>query len=90
MFDFRNYSGCCQIISGLNNVAVARLRKLVASVPEKTLAIMTKLSAQLDPKDNYSLYRNLSRHVPCIPLIRKETLEIFNIDIKIYIVYFFF
>eukprot|EP00011_Vannellida_sp_DIVA3-517-6-12_P003037 CAMPEP_0114626520 /NCGR_PEP_ID=MMETSP0168-20121206/11824_1 /TAXON_ID=95228 ORGANISM="Vannella sp., Strain DIVA3 517/6/12" /NCGR_SAMPLE_ID=MMETSP0168 /ASSEMBLY_ACC=CAM_ASM_000044 /LENGTH=481 /DNA_ID=CAMNT_0001837827 /DNA_START=50 /DNA_END=1492 /DNA_ORIENTATION=- len=53
-----NYNTTMEILGGLNNVAVQRLKKAWGALPEKYDLIWENLTALMDTKNNYQEYRN--------------------------------
>lgn len=47
-----------EIISGLNNVAVSRLKKTWRALPSKSIEKFKELELLMDNQKNYSLYRS--------------------------------
>merc|ERR1712137_35814 len=66
LYQLRNYSACAQIISGLQNISITRLK---LEIPEKSMKGLHHLSDLLSPAENYSTYRRLLKRPPCIPLL---------------------
>jgi len=71
--DLNNFSGVMQVLSGLNNAAVGRLKKTFAQVRKKPehVALWDKIADMMNPEGNYRKYRSYLASVkpPCIPYI---------------------
>ena len=65
------------IISGLNNVAVQRLKSTWERVPGKYSRILAEMLTVVDPTRNFSRYRNLVQNscpplIPIYPMVKKD------------------
>jgi len=58
LFDLKNYSGVMEVISGLNNAALQRMKK-TWSISEKHLEIFDTLNQLTSPLGNWVNYRSL-------------------------------
>jgi son of sevenless-like protein len=60
-----------EIVAGLNNSAVHRLRNTFAALPQKTTALLTELEDLLQQKGNYQKLRTAIHNCtpPCIPYL---------------------
>jgi len=70
LHELRNYNTCIQVLFGLNNITVKRLRRfketpLAARVLEK----FTRLNEIYSTENNYSGVRQLPKDAPCIPVL---------------------
>lgn len=68
LFLLRNYSSCVEILSGLSNVAIQRLKRLQKHLDPKSLERFDRLGNFFDPVSGYSNYRKLSFDFPCLQL----------------------
>ena len=68
LFTMRNYSSCVEILSGLSNVAVQRLKKLQKHLDQKSIERFDRLGNYFDPVSGYANYRHLSFDFPCLHL----------------------
>ncbi|KAH3758981.1 Fe-hydrogenase 2 [Pelomyxa schiedti] len=68
-YKIRNFNGLLEIVSGLQNSAVHRLKKSWAYVPAQSQELFEKYCVLLDPSANFAAYRNVikSAVAPCIP-----------------------
>jgi len=66
-----NFNGVMEIIAGINNSAVRRLKSTWAELDETDLQTIRELEAQLNHKGNYKVYRDLLRQStpPIIPYL---------------------
>ena len=70
LLERRNYATCAQILSGVSNQAVQRLKKLSKQLDWKTVELYESLNDTFDPVSGYSHYRNqLSHEAPSLPFI---------------------
>lgn len=66
----RNYSTCCQIVSGISDVSVSRLKQYQELMQtDKYTALMEQLNNTLSPQDNFKAYRMLNHEPPCLPVL---------------------
>lgn len=64
----RNYNSCVEILSGLSNVSVRRLKRLEKHLDPKIISRLQVLSDYFDPVSGYANYRKLSFKFPCLQL----------------------
>jgi len=66
-----NYNSLLEIISGINNASVRRLRFTFQEVSRKHVSILDKLNTKMNPQQNYPIYRKQLRECkrPCLPYL---------------------
>ena len=64
-----NFNSLAQIMSGLENIAIDRLKPLHDILPPKTKETAKHLSEVISPSDNYRSYRSFLALSPRIPFI---------------------
>jgi hypothetical protein len=60
-----------QIISGLNNLSLVRLKGLIKAVPQNYRETLSRLEQTMSPAQNSKNYRNLVKQQPSIPFLGK-------------------
>jgi len=74
LLKYNNFQGVFQIIAGLNNANIQRLRCCWKSVSQKSMRALHVIEEAMSPLGNYSRYRSTIRHlcekqIPAVPLI---------------------
>eukprot|EP01104_Vermistella_antarctica_P018811 TRINITY_DN7118_c0_g1_i1.p1 TRINITY_DN7118_c0_g1~~TRINITY_DN7118_c0_g1_i1.p1 ORF type:complete len:1511 (+),score=351.70 TRINITY_DN7118_c0_g1_i1:229-4761(+) len=64
----RNYNSAMQILSGINNSAILRL-KCVQRLPVKVRESFEKMEDLMSPRQNFKAYRALSQEPPFLPFL---------------------
>jgi len=66
-----SFNSVLEILSGINNSSVNRLRITFAEIPKKHQMTLLNLNEKMNPYQNYSHYRKLLRTcvVPCLPYL---------------------
>jgi len=73
-YEAHNYNTTMEILGGLNNIAVTRLKKTWAELPERYQLMWDKITVIMDTKNNFSEYRNAlsqatQQNVPVVPFL---------------------
>eukprot|EP01102_Stenamoeba_stenopodia_P021478 TRINITY_DN8660_c0_g1_i3.p1 TRINITY_DN8660_c0_g1~~TRINITY_DN8660_c0_g1_i3.p1 ORF type:complete len:793 (-),score=146.15 TRINITY_DN8660_c0_g1_i3:575-2953(-) len=69
LWEIKNWNGLMQIIAGLGNCAVTRLKQPQRLISPKIKEVWLKLDQLLNPAANYRTYRILVKETPCVPII---------------------
>jgi son of sevenless len=71
LFSHNNFDGVMQIMAGLNNTPVHRLRRSWGLVDQKYMTKFKDMSTALDNKSNFKQLRDLLKNAnpPCIPFL---------------------
>lgn len=65
----RDYNSACQIVNGILETSVLRLKHLKHGLSAKWIARFEKVRLAFESQGNWKNYRSLSREAPCIPCI---------------------
>jgi len=73
-YEMHNYNTTMEVIGGLNNISVQRLKKTWAELPERYQQMWDRLTVIMDTKNNYGEYRNRlssakQQNIPAIPFL---------------------
>jgi len=71
-FETNNFNTTMEVMGGLNNVAVQRLKKTWEELPEKETWMWQQLSETMETKNNYAVYRTClvnAKQLPCVPFL---------------------
>eukprot|EP01103_Thecamoeba_quadrilineata_P015718 TRINITY_DN5052_c0_g1_i1.p1 TRINITY_DN5052_c0_g1~~TRINITY_DN5052_c0_g1_i1.p1 ORF type:complete len:553 (-),score=85.35 TRINITY_DN5052_c0_g1_i1:225-1883(-) len=69
LFELNNFNTLMAIISGLNNPAVRKLKRLMNELPPQYQMSFEKLESLFDPSMNFHRYRSLEKKAPYLPYI---------------------
>ena len=69
LHELRNYSGVVQILSGLNDISIQRLKGLKDVLPTKYAERFMRLDATFSTEGNYKQYRQLPFDPPFLPFM---------------------
>ena len=69
LYNLQNYNGVMQVLSGLGNVALVRLKAIKEVVEGDGIQEMKKLEDVFAAEGNYKNYRELKKSMPHIPFI---------------------
>lgn len=70
LHELRNYNTCIQVLFGLNNITVKRLRRFKETpLAGRVLEKFARLNEIYATENNYSGVRQLSKESPCIPVL---------------------
>ncbi|KYQ92815.1 Ras guanine nucleotide exchange factor [Tieghemostelium lacteum] len=68
---FNNYNSLMEIISGLNNSSVSRLKETWKNLPSSYFKSLNQMQNFLNTNENWKFYRQAlkSRQIPCLPYL---------------------
>jgi hypothetical protein len=69
--ELKNYNAVMEILGGLNNIAVQRMKKTWNLVLDKCGPVWQELNTLMDNASNYKLYREhlAQTSPPCVPFL---------------------
>lgn len=75
LYEMNNYNSLMQIMSGLNNIAIQRLKQIREGLHADTVEILEKLEEFISPKHNFKNYRSAEKpplHLPYLALTLRD------------------